>query len=122
MTDSASSPDITKPLEVSPATNEAAEPVTGTGPRWRMSGWLAASIALAFIISSALGFNTASGASTQQYVQIKVQSGDTLWTLAQEYGPSDMDVRNVIYEICRLNGITAADLQAGQYITIPTEL
>ena len=79
-------------------------------------------IALAFIISSALGFNTASGASTQQYVQIKAQSGDTLWTLAQEYGPSDMDVRNVIYEICRLNGITAADLQAGQYITIPTEL
>lgn len=79
-------------------------------------------IALAFIITSALGFNTASGASTQQYIQVKVQSGDTLWGLAQEYGPSDMDVRNVIYEICRLNGITAADLQAGQYITIPSEL
>ena len=79
-------------------------------------------VALAFLITSVLGLNTASGASTQQYVQIKVQSGDTLWTLAREYGPSDMDVRNVIYEICRLNGITAADLQAGQYITIPTEL
>ena len=79
-------------------------------------------VALAFIITSALGWNTASGASTQQYVQIEVQPGDTLWALAQEYGPSDMDVRNVICEICRLNGITAADLKAGQYITIPTEL
>ena len=79
-------------------------------------------VALAFVISTALGFNTASGASTQQYIQVEVKAGDTLWALAQEYGPSDMDVRNVIYEICRLNGITAADLMAGQYITIPTEL
>ena len=79
-------------------------------------------IAAAFLLVPALGFNTASGASTQQYVQVRVEAGDTLWTLAQEYGPSDMDVRNVIFEICRLNGITAADLQAGQYITIPTEL
>lgn len=51
MTESASSPDITKPLEVSPATNEAAEPVTGAGPRWRMSGWLATSVALALLIA-----------------------------------------------------------------------
>ena len=79
-------------------------------------------IALAFIITTALGFNTASGASTQQYVQIEVRDGDTLWALAKEYGPQDMDVRSVIYEICRLNGITAGSLQAGQYITIPTEL
>ncbi|MBR5641020.1 MAG: LysM peptidoglycan-binding domain-containing protein [Firmicutes bacterium] len=79
-------------------------------------------IAATFILIPALGFNTASGASTQQYIQVRVEAGDTLWTLAQEYGPSGMDVRNVIYEICQLNGITAADLQAGQYITIPTEL
>ena len=79
-------------------------------------------IALAFIISSALGFNTASGASTQQYIQVCVESGDTLWALAQKYGPSDMDIRNIVYEICRLNGITASELQAGQYITIPAEL
>ena len=51
-----------------------------------------------------------------------VQSGDTLWALAQEYGPADMDVRTVVYQICQLNGISAKDLQPGQYITIPTEL
>ena len=79
-------------------------------------------IARAFVVTTALGFNTASGASTQQYVQVEVKAGDTLWALAKEYGPKDMDVRNVIYEICRLNGITAATLQAGQFITIPVEL
>lgn len=79
-------------------------------------------VALVFIVSGVFGFNMAAGASTQQYIQVEVQSGDTLWALAQEYGPTDMDVRNVIYEICRLNGITAAELQAGQYLTIPTEL
>ena len=77
---------------------------------------------LAFALSTALGFNTASGASTQQYIQVCVESGDTLWALAQKYGPSDMDIRNIVYEICRLNGITASELQAGQYITIPAEL
>ena len=76
----------------------------------------------AFIVSTALGFNTVVGASNKQFVQVKVQSGDTLWGLAQEYGPANMDVRNVVYEICKLNGIDAASLQAGMYITIPTEL
>ena len=73
-------------------------------------------IALAFIVTTALGFNTASGTSTQQYVQIEIQSGDPTFAMKSNKG------RNVIYEICRLNGITAADLKAGQYITIPTEL
>ena len=50
MTDTASTPDITKPLEVASPATEAAEQVTGTGPRWRMSGWLAASVVLAVII------------------------------------------------------------------------
>ena len=63
-------------------------------------------VLMAFIVSSALGYNTASGASTKEYVQVKVQSGDTLWALAQEYGPADMDVRTVVYQICQLNGIS----------------
>ena len=79
-------------------------------------------VLMAFIVSSALGYNTASGASTKEFVQVKVESGDTLWALAQEYGPADMDVRTVVYQICQLNGISAKDLQPGQYITIPTEL
>ena len=35
-------------------------------------------IAMAFVVTTALGFNTASGASTQQYVQVEVKAGDTL--------------------------------------------
>ncbi len=79
-------------------------------------------VLLTFIIGTALGYNNVVGASNKEFVQVRVESGDTLWGLAQEYGPADMDVRNVVYEICRLNGISADTLQAGQYITIPTEL
>lgn len=79
-------------------------------------------IVLAFAISSFMGINNASGASTREYVQIQVNSGDTLWALAKEYGPSDEDTRRVVYEICKLNDITAADLKEGQFITIPTEI
>ncbi len=82
----------------------------------------AALIVLAFLISTALGYNTVSGANTQEFVQVRVQSGDTLWALAKEYGPADMDIRLVVYEICKLNSIDAGSLQAGQYITIPVSL
>lgn len=79
-------------------------------------------IVCAFAVSSLMGINNASGASTQEYVQIKVTSGDTLWNLAKEYGPKNTDTRMVVYEICQLNNITASELMAGQFITIPTEL
>ncbi len=89
----------------------------------RFTAFVAVTLVLmAFIVSTALGYNTASGASTKEFVQVKVESGDTLWALAQEYGPADMDVRSVVFQICRLNGLSAGDLQPGQYITIPTEL
>ena len=89
----------------------------------RFTAFVAATLILAaFIIGTVLGFNTISGASTREFVQVRVQSGDTLWGLAQEYGPAGTDVRLVIYEICRLNGVTADSLQAGQFITIPREL
>ena len=79
-------------------------------------------VVMAFFVTSALGWNTASGASTQQYVLVEVQSGDTLWELARQYGPANTDIRVLIYEICRLNEIDAASLQAGQILTIPVEL
>ena len=47
-----------------------------------------------------------------QYNQVKVELGDTLWEIASEYGPADMDVRQVVHEICQLNDITAGQLEA----------
>ena len=65
------------------------------------------------------GFNTASSSSRDLYNQVQIESGDTLWDIAAQYGPDDADIRNTVYEICALNDISADQLQPGQKIIIP---
>lgn len=52
-------------------------------------------------------------------LEINVRQGDTLWQIAKTYGPADADVRQVVYEICRLNNISPEDLRPGQLIKVP---
>lgn len=55
------------------------------------------------------------------YHQIKICAGDTLWDIAAEYGPDDMDIREAIYAICDLNGIEAGHIQAGDILMLPID-
>lgn len=70
------------------------------------------------VISSMFGYSDVSAAQKPEYVTVKVQDGDTLWTLAKEYGPQDQDVRETIYNIRKLNDMDSANIMAGQFITI----
>jgi len=70
-------------------------------------------------IGTLLGFNTVTSASMNQYNQIQVEAGDTLWNIACEYAPDNMDVRKVVYDICDVNDIQADQLVAGQKIIVP---
>ena len=61
-------------------------------------------------------------ASHQQelsYKEVKVQYGDTLWNIARTYGSSNMDVRETVYEICRINGVEAGSIYPGQVLKVP---
>jgi Tfp pilus assembly protein FimV len=49
----------------------------------------------------------------------QVQSGDTLWELAEEIAASDVDVREVIAAIKRMNGLETSALATGQTLLIP---
>ena len=71
------------------------------------------------IFNTALGFNDALALSEPQYIEIQVESGDTLWTLADEYMPDDMDIREAVYMICETNDVDAEHLYAGQTLSIP---
>ena len=53
------------------------------------------------------------------YSEILVQSGDTLWNLAQEFGPDGKDTRFIIHEIRRINDLQADSIYPGQKILIP---
>ena len=71
------------------------------------------------ITGTLIGANNAESLTKPVYTEILVQSGDTLWNLAREFGPDDQDVREVVYEICRINDISAASIYPGQTILIP---
>ena len=74
---------------------------------------------LCTIANTALGYNDALALTEQQYIQIQVESGDTLWTIADEFMPDDMDPREAVYIICDNNDMNANDLYAGQILDIP---
>lgn len=71
------------------------------------------------IAGSLFGFNTVSSSSFDQYHQVRIQYGDTLWDIAAEYAPEDADIRSVVRDICEVNGIKAEQLTAGQRIVVP---
>lgn len=50
----------------------------------------------------------------------QVQPGDTLWELAEEVAGPEVDVRVVIANIKRLNGLDTSNLAAGQTLLIPS--
>ena len=46
-------------------------------------------------------------------------SGSTVWDMAREYCPSEMDVRDFAYEIERINGIKNSVVSAREMYKIP---
>lgn len=54
-----------------------------------------------------------------KYRSVDVVYGDTLWTIAQTYMPEDMDIRESVFQLCKLNDIRADQLYAGMTIQVP---
>lgn len=74
------------------------------------------------VANTLLGFNDATALTKDQYIEITVEPGDTLWTIADEYMSDDTDPRESVYMICEANDISADQLYAGQTLKIPVEL
>ncbi len=54
------------------------------------------------------------------YRSITVESGDSLWNIAQENITEEYDsVQDYIEEVCFINSITADDIHAGHHLIIP---
>lgn len=66
-----------------------------------------------------LGIDTANSLSVPQYTEVKVSAGDTLWSISEEYMPQNSDIRESVYQLCRLNDISADELYAGMTILVP---
>ena len=69
---------------------------------------------------NALASSNADPASyNKYYTSIRVEAGDTLWTIADEYiADLDIDKMEYIAELCDLNQIQGDDIKAGEYIIV----
>lgn len=79
-------------------------------------------IAALLLLNALLSIGTVSAESYDTYHVVKVESGDTLWTIADRYASKDTDLRRSVNQIMNVNDIDQADdLRAGQEILVPDE-
>lgn len=74
-----------------------------------------------FVLSGSIQAQAASAENSYKYyTSVQVQSGDTLWDIANAYMTAEYtSVNQYMEEVCTINHITADDIHAGQYLTIP---
>lgn len=54
------------------------------------------------------------------YTSIQIQSGDTLWDLANDYITTEyQSINDYINEVKNLNSLETDDIHEGQYLTVP---
>lgn len=57
--------------------------------------------------------------TADEYIEIKVEAGDTLWTIAKPYYDGKSDYREYLYNIRELNNLDQGVIYPGQTIKIP---
>ncbi len=88
-----------------------------TNPRRLFRGIVALALAASFTMASISG-SVAGGQEPGKLEYVTVQSGDSLWSLADVYAPNQ-DPRDWIAEVVLLNALTSVDLAPGQQIALP---
>lgn len=72
-----------------------------------------------FIFFSSLSKAQSSQQVTTHYISYEVQSGDTLWSIADEYmTPEDHSKTEYIKKIKELNHMLSDDITAGNYLIL----
>ncbi|WP_051280206.1 cell division suppressor protein YneA [Anaerovorax odorimutans] len=74
---------------------------------------------LVISLSTKLVNNSSENFSKTNYTEIQIQSGDTLWEIASKFNSTQDDLRKVVFEICKINNITANNIYPGQTVIIP---
>ena len=94
----------------------------------RQKGLLAIAIILLVTLGILLGTSMNTLASSEKdistynkyYTSIRIESGDTLWNIADEYVKGfNLSKHDYITDVCQINGISEDKIQAGDYIVVP---
>lgn len=65
------------------------------------------------------GTKEASQSKIETYKNIHIVSGDTLWNISKNCSSSKTDVRETIYNICKINDISAGEINPRDMIIVP---
>lgn len=59
--------------------------------------------------------------SDNQYMKVKVESGDTLWAMAEQYEDANMSATEFVKWVREANELQTTHIQEGQTIILPIE-
>ena len=76
---------------------------------------------LVIAVASVALANHSQSKGESDVVSITVCPGDTVWSIAKEYKPDDMNLNEFVYEISANNGIKDGNIICGQTLYIPVE-
>mgnify|MGYP002606297951 FL=1 len=91
--------------------------------RRKMLGWTAVAFIAAVIILCGtihiFASSTASRPYNKYYTSVRVEEGDTVWSIADRYiADSQVSKRDYVDEVCRLNSLTNGNVRSGDYIVV----
>lgn len=72
------------------------------------------------IMSSSLKTNARENSDNNRkvYTSISIETGDTLWDIAEEYKPEEMTCKEYINEIKQINSLSSDDIHSGNYLMV----
>jgi len=60
------------------------------------------------------------GKGDNVYIERTIACGDTLWDIAVEISDGTIDIRRLVFEIKKINGLNDSNLYLGQVIKLPS--
>ena len=55
----------------------------------------------------------------EQYIEIEITKGDTIWDIAREFMPKEYDIRKMVFEIKEINNMDNAKIYPGDSVKVP---
>ncbi|NUU17446.1 LysM peptidoglycan-binding domain-containing protein [Cellulomonas humilata] len=89
--------------------------------RGRAVLWVLAAAVAAVVTLFASQASADGPVGAQEVERHVVQSGETLWQIAESVAAPSQDVRDVVLDLVRLNELPDAGLMAGQVIVVPVD-
>jgi LysM repeat protein len=79
-------------------------------------------IVAGLVLLLATAVHAFAGSAPIDTVDYRVQSGESLWSIAEDVAPADADIRAVVSTIRHLNELDEAVIHAGDVLEVPADL